>query len=423
MVKASKKFSFIQNIKKHSFLVTFAALFVIFLFLRFYLLLPRANFGWDQVDSAWAANDILVNKHFIINGPVAKGNSGIYMGPLYYFAVMPFYFFTHLNPIASPIFQSLLAIGNFFVLFFITKKIFGKSTALFASFIATFSVTIMNYDRVQSAYYLIVPVSYLIFYALYKVITGEPKYLMLLAIGVGLSFHVDFTSVLYPIFILLALPFFPRTKELVKYILFALPILLIFFLPTILVDIATKHSTSGNINSLLHVYYHGFHVRRFLQIAHDGFISFEQILQFPFLRFSVYLVLPVFMFIYYKINPTKKSWLLFYLMAIWVIVPWVVFSTYSGELTDYYFSFSRDIAIATIAYIAVFLLQQKILLKFIPVFFFLFYAITSMQQFFAMPAGNLLVTEANVRQIIREKGKIPFKDHDASSYMYYAFTK
>lgn len=114
------------------------------IFLRFYLLLDRANFGWDQIDSAWAAKDIIANKHFLINGPVAKGNSGIYMGPLYYYLITIVYFFTNLDPIASPIFAGLMSILNLIIVYQVTKKIFGVNVALVACFINTFSNIILG---------------------------------------------------------------------------------------------------------------------------------------------------------------------------------------------------------------------------------------------------------------------------------------
>lgn len=35
-------------------------------------------FGWDQVDNAWAAQNMIVNHKFPLLGMVAKQNSGIY---------------------------------------------------------------------------------------------------------------------------------------------------------------------------------------------------------------------------------------------------------------------------------------------------------------------------------------------------------
>ncbi|HEX7042956.1 MAG TPA: glycosyltransferase family 39 protein, partial [Patescibacteria group bacterium] len=391
---------------------------------RFYLLFQRANFGWDQVDSAWAAKGILMDKHILINGPVAKGNSGIYMGPLYYYLVTIVYFFTNLDPIASPIFQGFMGIANFLILFYVTKKIFNTNIALIACFINTFSALIMSADRVQSAFYLIVPISYLIFYALLKVVRGKVKYLPLLAVFTGLSFHVDFTSVLYPLLIIFVLPFLPKTKQTIKYLLLSVLIFSLFLAPSILSSIHLKTQTTGHLFTLFHTTYHGIHLKRLLQLLSDAFISYGKVLQFSFLGFLSYLVLPVFGIFYYKTNSRKDTFSLLYLMALWVIIPWIVLSTYSGELTDYYFLLPQDIAIASLAFITLFTFQQKfMLLKVIPIILWAAYAVYGFWFFLNMPDGNLIPTENGVKQTIKNGGYIPFKDHKADSYMYYVYTR
>lgn len=395
----------------------------IFIFLRFFMLFERANLGWDQIDSAWAAKSILVDKHIFINGPAAKGNSGIYMGPLYYYLITPFYFFTHLDPIASPIFQAIISIGNIFILFFITKKLFGTNVALVASFISTFSITSMHADRVQSAFYFIVPMSYLIFYALYQVMCKKERYIFLLAVVTGLSFHVDFTSIFYPILILLAIPFFPRTKKTLLYILLAIPLFLLFLLPIFLPDFGAKHAMTSNVFGLLHNYYHGIHLKRILQLMSDAFISYGQILQFDILKYFQYLVLPIFMIVYYLLYPTKKTLMLFYLMVLWIVIPWIILSTYSGELTDYYFSLSRNIAIAILAFLTIFVYRQKFwLIKLLPIILWGIYAYYGLVDFVHYPQGDLISTEIHVKQTIKLGKRIPFADHHADSYIYYVYT-
>lgn len=422
--KSKNLFKISLFVKRNKWNIILVFIFLLHIFLRLYLLFQRANFGWDQIDSAWAAKNIIVDKHFIVNGPVAKGNSGIYVGPFYFYLISIFYFFTNLDPIASPIFQSTLSILNLLILFYVTKKIFSSQIALIASIINVFSVTVMNADRVQSAYYLIVPISYLIFYTLYKIICGEIKYIPLLAIFAGLSFHIDFTSVFYPILIFLSLPFFPRNRKTLKYILISIPIFILFFLPSILIEISTKHSTPNNLVYLFQTSYHGLHLRRVLQTVHDGFISFEQILQFRFFRPFIFLILPIFMAVYYMKNSKRQSLLLFYLISLWILVPWLVLSTYAGELTDYYFSLPRDIVIAILAYLTVVLFRRKgTLYKIIPAVFWAVYMVYGLQNFIDTPDGNLLSNENNVRQAIHSKKVINFTQGDPKSYIYYYYTR
>src|SRR6266568_2669914 len=108
-------------------------LFLIFgleLFLRFYQIEERNPFGSDQVDNAWAAKNLIVNHRVPLVGMVAKGNSGFYIGPVYYYLISIVYWLTNLDPIASGIFAGITGIFTFWVIFFVTRKLFSFSTAL-----------------------------------------------------------------------------------------------------------------------------------------------------------------------------------------------------------------------------------------------------------------------------------------------------
>ncbi len=418
-------FLFLKNyVREHKILCFFFLLLALHIFFRFYKLFERASLGWDQVDSAWAAKSILVDKNYWLKGPVVKGNSGIYMGPLYYYLITPFYALTNLDPIASAIFAGITSIISFFVLYFVTQKIFDSRVALIAAFINTFSVAVMSWDRVPSAANFIVPISYVIFYFLYKVITGNPKYILHLAIATGLSFHVDFTSVFYPICILLALPLFPRNKKTLYCILVSLPVFFLFLVPSVARDVHTGRATFGSLFSYIGTYFHGIHLRRIVQLAHDAFISFEGILQFRILRPFVFFFLPLFIVLYYWAKPHRHRLLLGFLMVLWVVAPWLTLSAYSGELTFYYFSMSRDIAIAILAFLTVFFFSKRQwAAQVFLIVFWIAYAWYGVGEFLQVPNGNLLNIENGVRSAIGKNETIPFKDKDPYAYVYYVYTR
>lgn len=415
---------FVKFCFKHKIKIIFCLLLSAHIFLRFYQLTERANLGWDQIDSAWAAKDIIVDKHLLLQGGPVKGNTGIYMGPLYYYLISPFYYFTNLDPIASPIFAGVTSIFGFLIIFFVTKKLFDANIALMALFINTFSLTIINFERVQNGIGLVVPVSYIVFYFLYKVITSGEKYIPWLAVATGFSFHVDFTSVFYPIIILLSLPFFPRTKKTVRYILLSLPLFLIFILPIVIVELQKGQSAPNSFVNLFNTTFHGFHLRRVLQLTHDAFIQFIVIFQYKVLDYFDFLIPPLFAIIYYFKNPKRERFLFSYLLILWIIVPWFVLATYRGELTDSYFSLPRNIFISILAYFTFILYKKKlVLIKFGLVSFWVFYAFSNLQGFFQPNNGNFLAVESTVGEEIKNKRVIQFKDKDPYFYVYYVYTR
>lgn len=394
------------------------------IFFRFYEMGSRNPFGYDQADFAWQAKDIVVDHKLPLLGPQAKLNSGIFMGPAYYYLSAVFYFLTNLDPAASGIFAGVTSLFTFLITYFIIKKLFSNQVALIAVFIQTFSAYIINFDRTQWSVNFVAPVSLLIFYALYRIMTGQPKYLLLLAVSSGFSFHLHFTSTFFLGMILLALPFFPRKVSTVKYLLISLPLLAIWLVPNFLSGL------NKNMTTYLGTYYHGFHLRRFFQLTNDALIEFEGILTegIVFLRkikILEYLFLPIFWLSYILAKPNRGKLILSYLVFLWIFIPWLGFSLYSGEISVYYFSLTRPVVIMVLAYLTSRLLASKFLvLKLSVIIFWLSFSVLNAQKFMVSthrPTG-LDYQKEQVQELISRGGVVTPSRASASSYLYYFYT-
>lgn len=392
------------------------------LFFRFFDIENRNQFTWDQVDNAWAAKTIIVDHRFPLVGPVIKQNTGFFIGPLYYYLITPFYSLFNLDPIASGVFAGITSVFTFFVIFFVTKKIFSFNVALIAVFIHTFSLFIIQQERVQWNVNFVESISLIILYSLYMVINKKINYLILLAIALGLSFHVHFTSTFFPIIILLAFPLFPKDKMIIKYSILGFLLFIGCFVPSLANELISKESASRNMIQYIQSYYHGFHLTRFLQLLPDAFIEFEEVLgrMFKFLR---YIILPVFIFLY--LSPmNKKKFALCYLMILWILVPWIVFSTYSGEISNYYFALTRPVVILSLSFITWKLLESRLLLvKFLPIVFWAYYVVTNISGFFVTADRPLSYYKSQVRQSIKEGKTIEFSQFLPESYIYYVYKR
>jgi 4-amino-4-deoxy-L-arabinose transferase-like glycosyltransferase len=408
--------------KKYFFLL--GILFIIHLFSQFYHLERWTSFTWDQIDNAWAALRILIAHKYPLVGMVAKANSGIYIGPLYYYLVSVFYAITRLDPIASPLLASVTSLFGFAVIYYVSKRLFDEKIALLSCFIYTFSSYIITFERSQWPVNFIAPFSLLIFYFLYKVIIGETKYCIHLSVMLGLSFHIHFTSIFYPIIIMASLPFFTYNRTTVKYFLLSVPIIGFFLVPQILYYTGANAHRAGNVTSYFQDYFHGFHFTRFRQLTFDAFVKFTSILEFPysFLRKSVFIYIPMFILIYLREHFNRKTVMLSYLLALWIIVPWVVFSTYRGEISDYYFSLQLYIAVIVLAYISMWIWKRKqFILSVAIAAFWLYYAITNTQKFFLRQDGDFIKNKTIVEQAVREGRRIEFSDGNPQSYLYFYY--
>lgn len=408
---------------RHKQLVFLLVIFIAHIFFRFYLLEERLHFNWDQVDNAWAAKNIIVDHKLPLLGMVAKGNSGFYIGPAYYYLIAIFYWIFDLDPIASGIFAGVTSIFTFFVLFFVIKKLFSYNIALIAVFIHTVSFFIISSDRSQWPVNFIAPVSIVIFYSLYNVLLGKIKYLILLGIGLGLSFHVHFTSIYYLIIILLVLPFFPRKKEMIKYVFFSILVFILLVSPIIIAELTNGNKEANNFGHYFQTYYHGFHLTRVLQLTHDAFVESQLILR-GWSRDLNYLFLFAFYIIYLELKPSRNKMIMCYLVSLWFIVPWFVFSTYKGEISNYYFFSTRPIVLMVLAYLSFFLFNLRIIFpKLFIIGFWIYFSYVNVNDFLHEGKSDYKDSREKAIQAVTKGEIIKPYQNIPESYLYYYYTR
>lgn len=399
-------------------------IFLVHLFLRFYEMGTRNPFGWDQVDNAWAAKDMIVDKKWPLVGMAAKLNSGFNIGPAYYYLIVPFYWIFNLDPMASGIFAGVTSIFTFWTIYYFTQKLFSQKVALAAVFIHTVSYHVIHYNRIQWPVNFITPISLIIFYALYRVLIGKEKYLLLLAGALGFSFHIHFTSIFYPLILLFSLPLAPRTKKFFKYALISAPLFFIWLAPIFLVNVANGGSQSSNMAGYLQTYYHGLHGVRVLQLAKDAFIEFESILFFPKIKILKFILLPLFLAGYYFSCRTRERLVMAYLASLWFLAPWLAFSVYSGEISNYYFFITRPLVVIVMACLTVWVLETKKLpLKLLIVFFWIYYAFFNLKRFALVDERGVDFYKKSVRAAIQAGKKIEFQHGNPESYLYYIWAE
>jgi 4-amino-4-deoxy-L-arabinose transferase-like glycosyltransferase len=410
----------LKFIKKRWMAIIIASIFLIELFLRFYQIDIKNPFGYDQVDNAWAAKNIIVNHWYPLIGMVAKADSGIYIGPVYYYIVAIFYWLTNLNPIASPILAGVTSIFTFVSLYVITKKLFNREVALIALIINTFNFDAIIFDKIQWPVALIPSISLVIFFLLFKVITGDVKKIPWLALVVGFAFNIHFTAVFFPIIILLSLPFFPRTKQTIKYVVLSLPLFLVWIIPNIIYQV-TQKSANMAASSYLTTNFHGFHLRRVVQIIGDALIQFNPYLTLEVLKPFKIIILPLFLTVFYIKSLDKNKLKFIYLVILWFIVPWLVFATYSGEISDYYFSINRFIALGILSYFIYLLWSFKLYTKVIVIILLLVYCVYNLSVFLPYKDVGLSDRSKTVQKAINEGRRVEFGQGVPESYFYWYY--
>jgi 4-amino-4-deoxy-L-arabinose transferase-like glycosyltransferase len=178
----------------------FLLLIFLFLFLRFFELEERMQFTWDQVENAWMMKNILIDGKLPLQGMVAKGNTGFYIGPGYYYLLAPFYKIFELDPVAGAYFAGTVSFITWLVLIVVAKRLFNNQTALLAGFLYAITQYIIGFDRIAWPVVFIPLISIAIFYFLWQVTQGNNKAFLFLALFQGFAFHFHFTAIFFLLF-------------------------------------------------------------------------------------------------------------------------------------------------------------------------------------------------------------------------------
>jgi len=117
----------------------------------------------------------------------------------------------------------------------------------------------------------------------------------------------------------------------------------------------------------------------------------------------------------------NKYWpKLFYLIAIWILVPWIVFTTYSSEISDYYFSLQLYLAVILFSYLTVWTWETKrLVLRAAIGIFWLYFAFTNTQDFFKTDHSDFIKNRTVAQQYVDRGELINFTEGDPQSYLDY----
>ncbi len=116
------------------------------MFMRSYQLVTRYGYDHDSDLASWIIKDIVVDKHLRLVGQLTSA-PGIYIGPLFYYTLIPFYFLTHMDPVGGLGLSLIISFASLFSLYFVTNKLHGRKVAIITTFFYAGSYLLANTDR------------------------------------------------------------------------------------------------------------------------------------------------------------------------------------------------------------------------------------------------------------------------------------
>ncbi|MBP9669870.1 hypothetical protein KBD75_00535 [Candidatus Woesebacteria bacterium] len=216
--------------KKWLYLIFSVVVIGLSLLLRLYKIDHRAPFDWDQNRDYLAVEQIVAGKPSLV-GPVAKGEGGFLLGPLYYYLLVPGFLLTDGNPISLPVSSVLFDVLAIVAILALLPKIWGKPQAILLATAWSLSWFAIESSRVSWNVSLLQLWLVGLIYLLSRPLSISKA--LLLGLTLGLTWHIH--AVLIPLSLLVTLFYLKPLKISWIYLfvmgagyLFALSPLIIF---------------------------------------------------------------------------------------------------------------------------------------------------------------------------------------------------
>lgn len=179
----------------------------------------------DQDLEAWIILDILSGHIRLIGQQTSQ--LGVFIGPLFYYSLIPFYLVTNLNPLGTAYFIALISLLSTGSIYFVFNKVFGKKTALISTFLYALNFSAVLTDREVVPTVIVFLWSVWFMYSLHLLLRGDKKGLVLLGIMMGLVWHINLAlGLLLPVSIL-AIVLSGKKTKLSQYYLVLIPFLVL----------------------------------------------------------------------------------------------------------------------------------------------------------------------------------------------------
>ena len=367
------KTPFVLNKPRYYILIVIV---LIGLFLRVWQFAEFHAFDYDQDLYSLIVKNILVDQHIRLIGQMTSVD-GVFIGPLYYYLLVPFFALFKMDPLSAVIPSTLIGILTIISIYWVFSKLFNEKVGLIGSFIYATSISMAFFDRwiVPTQPTVLWSVWYL--YLLFSMLEGNQKAIILVGILLGLIWHIHIAFLplvlLIPIAILLA-----RKKTFVPKYLF-LGSFLFFFLISPLLIFELKHGfgqTRGFLQALSEERSQTSGANRLTMVLGGGSAALSRPFRFNgsfnliIPTYLVFLSLLLFLIIRRLINK-KQS----FIVISWILIMLLSQQASKRATSDYYFNSMMILSILLNSLFLYFLSKSRIGLNFLYSILTLFFLI------------------------------------------------
>ena len=180
------------------------ALYIVLTFIFFAAFFVRAfragellGFYFDQGRDAMIIWRLWHEGRPFLIGPVT-GLAGIFLGPFYYYLIAPFYLISGGNPVLPAYFLAFLVASGIIMLYFLGRKMQGRTAGLIAVTIGAFSLELVKAGRWLANPTPIFFTSMVLLWSMWEIVQGKSKkWWLVIALIIGVSLQLEAASAVF----------------------------------------------------------------------------------------------------------------------------------------------------------------------------------------------------------------------------------
>lgn len=204
-------------IRAHGISIALCFLLLLGAYLRLYNISGYMTFLGDEGRDMLVVKRMIVDHKFTLLGPTASVG-GFFLGPIYYYFMVPFVWAWGLDPTGAAVMVALAGIATIYLVYRVGRDFFDQSVGLIAAALYTVSPVVIAYSRSSWNPNLVPLFSTLAMYLCWQIVVQKRYNLLFwlgVSMGVGLQLHYLFLF-LFPVvgvwFLL-----FGREKKMLRY--------------------------------------------------------------------------------------------------------------------------------------------------------------------------------------------------------------
>ncbi len=326
-------------------------------YLRLYRIADYLTFLGDEGRDVLIVKRMIVDGKWTLLGPTASVG-GFYMGPIYYYFMLPFLWAAKLDPVGPAIMVALFGIATILLLYRFCSEYFGRFAGLVASSLYAVSPLVIAYSRSSWNPNIVPFFSTLLIYICLKLIEQKKVLYALyigIILGIGIQLHYTFLF-LFPVVIIWIVLY--GRSVILPSVLYGLVGFIIGFSPFLAFEFRHEFTNSKGILAFVFAGKDtGFSLGHFIWNIQDVFFRLfgRLVLRIPdgglfdkltFMQKQMWTYSVWFFAVITSLVPmygfkkqiySKKQRYFIHFIYIWMLVVLCLFGIYKKSIYDYYF--------------------------------------------------------------------------------------